>query len=59
MKVVKIVNKNKKYTAKNGKEYAETNYYLVLDNKKYVAIRPSFSKGYTELDTICEIVVNG
>lgn len=59
MKIVKIVNKGDKYVAKNGKEYTRVNYYLVLDNGKYVSIRPSFSKGYTELDSICEVVING
>lgn len=59
MKVVKVVNLDKKYQARNGKEYTQVNYYLVLDNGNYVGIRPSFSKGYTALDSIAEMVKNG
>lgn len=58
VKVVKIVNKGKTYIDEKGKERTSVNYYLVINNC-YVAIRPSFSKGYTQLDTIAEVIVNG
>lgn len=56
IKVVKIVDKTKKYKAKNGKEYTSVNYYVVV-NDKYIAIRPSFKDGYTQLDVIAEEIV--
>lgn len=59
MKLVKLVNKDKKYTDKQGKQHVSVNYYLVLDNNKWVAIRPSFKQGYSFLDAIAEVVKNG
>lgn len=58
LKVVKIVNKDKFYTDGKGKERTSVNYYLVC-NDNYIAFRPSFSKGYYQLDTIAERIVNG
>ena len=46
MKLVKLINKDKKYTDKKGVQHFSINYYLVLDNNKWVAIRPSFKQGY-------------
>lgn len=59
MKLVKIINKDKKYSDKKGNMHVSTNYYLVLDNNKWVAIRPSFKNGYLFLDAVCEVVKNG
>lgn len=60
MKILKIVDKNKKYVSKtNNKEYVSTHYYIVLDNGKYIPIMPTFKQGYAQLDTICETVING
>lgn len=62
IKVVKVVNKDKVYKDKNGKEHTATNYYNVITingNSTWVAIRPSFSKGYNALDMVAEIVLNG
>lgn len=58
LEVVKIVNLDRKYEDKNGKTHASVNYYLVIENT-YVAIRPAFSKGYTQLDLIARVVKNG
>ena len=58
MEIIKIINKSKKYVAKNGREYTQTNYYVKLDNGEYVSIRPSFLKGYTQLDTIAQVIYN-
>lgn len=58
LKVVKIVNLDKKYKDASGKERTSVNYYLVI-NGNFVAIRPAFAKGYTQLDTICETIKNG
>lgn len=58
MKIVKIINQNKKFKAKNGKEYNSVNYYIQLDNLKLVAIRPSFTTGYYYLDSIAEVITN-
>ena len=59
MKLVKLINKDKKYIDKNGKQHISVNYYLVLDNNKWVAIRPSFKQGYAFLDAVSEVVKNG
>ena len=56
MKVIKIVDTTKKYTDAKGKEHCSVNYYIQLDNKQYVAIRPSFSKGYQYLDAVAEVI---
>lgn len=58
LKVVKRVNKAKTYVDEKGKERLSVNYYLVV-NGNYIAIRPSFHKGYYQLDTIAETVING
>lgn len=58
LKVIKIVNKGKTYLDKKGKEHCQINYYLVINNT-WVPIRPSFSKGYTQLDLVAERRVNG
>lgn len=58
IKVVKIVNLDKTYEDEKGKTHASVNYYLVI-NDTYVAIRPSFSKGYTQLDLVATVVKNG
>lgn len=57
LRIVKIVHKNDKYTAKNGKEYTNTNYYLVIGNS-WCAFKPAFSKGYILLDSVAEVVVD-
>lgn len=41
------------YVAKNGKEYPNVNFYVVV-GKKWVAIRPSFKEGYYQLSLIAE-----
>lgn len=58
MKLVKVVNKDKKYLASNGKEYTQCNYYIVLDNNQWLAVKPCFKNEYAKFDTICEIIIN-
>lgn len=57
IEIVKVVNVGDTYTAKNGKQYTNINYYLVV-NGTWVAIRPSFSGGYKTLDVIARKVTN-
>lgn len=59
LKIVKRINKDVRYKAKNGKEYVSTNYYVVLPNGTWVPIQPTFKNGYIQLDTICEKIING
>ena len=54
MKVIK--KQGKAYKNKEGKEAHYYNYFLLLENGKTIAIRPSFSKDYARLDTISEYV---
>ena len=54
MKVIK--KQGKVYKNKEGKESHYYNYFLLLENGKTIAIRPSFSKDYARLDTISEYV---
>lgn len=58
IELVKVVNKDKKYLSSDGKERVSVNYYVVC-NGTYIAVRPSFSKGYYQLDMFCKKVVNG
>lgn len=58
LKIVKVIDHNKVYKDKNNKEHVSVNYYLV-HGSCWIAIRPSFSKGYSQLDVICETVHNG
>ena len=58
LKLVKILNKGKKYLDKNGRERTEVNYYLVA-NGVYIAVKPCFSKGYVQFDMLSELIVNG
>ena len=57
MELVKVI-KNKKYTSANGKEYYQCNFYLVLDNGKWISIKPSFSKNYDVLEVICSKIID-
>lgn len=57
LRIVKKVHKNEKYVAKNGKEYTNVNYYLVIGNS-WLAFKPSFSKGYILLDSVAEVLVD-
>lgn len=59
VKVVKVVDTEKKYLDKKGNEHISVNYYLVLENGEWVAIRPAFGKGYSMLNAICDCVKNG
>ena len=59
MKVVKRVDKQRKYEDKKGKERCSVNYYIVSDNDVWIPVRPVFSKSYTQLDMIAETVING
>lgn len=67
MQIIKVVDNDRKYkktiTDQKGKkvekEYSSINYYIELDNKVWVPIRPSFAKGYAQLDTICVTITNG
>jgi len=56
--VLKIVNKDKKYKADNGKEYCSVNYYIRA-NGNLICIRPSFSKDYSKLDMLAKTIING
>lgn len=61
MKLRKIVNKDKTYLGKNGREYTAVNYYLVVyvnNREKLIPIRPCFSRGYNLLDLFAEVVYN-
>lgn len=44
------------YLAANGKEYNYKNYYLLLDNGRYIAIKPAFVKDYATLALLAEII---
>ena len=55
MKLVKVV-KSSTYVGKNGKEYRNINYYISLDNGKWIPIKPSFPRGYSELDVVAEVI---
>lgn len=52
MKVIKKL--GNAYNDKNGVERHYDNYYLVLDNGEYVAIRCSFKNDYQKLQAIAE-----
>ena len=43
------------YLAKNGKTYNYQNYYLVLPNGRWVAVKCAFKNDYDKLDTIADI----
>lgn len=58
LEIIKIVHKNDKYKAKNGKEYCRVNYYLRF-NGNLICIRPSFAKDYSKLDLLAQVINNG
>lgn len=58
LRVIKRVNLNEKYEDKQGKSHCSVDYYLSINNQ-WVAIRPAFSKGYTQLDMVALVVKNG
>ena len=55
---MKLVVKTSKetYLSANGKEYNYKNYYLLLDNGRYIAIKPAFVKDYANLALLAEII---
>ena len=57
MKIIKVISE-KTYEAENGKTYHYQNYFIVLQNGKRIAIRPSFSKDYATLDAVAELIDN-
>lgn len=58
LELLKIVNKDKKYKAKNGKEYTQVNYYLRF-NGNLITIKPCFANDFAKLDMIASTIVNG
>lgn len=58
LKVVKVINNDKKYKDSKGNEHTSVNYYLV-SGSCWISIRPSFSKGYGQLDVLAEVRKNG
>lgn len=61
MKIIKVIS-NKTYEWKDKSGNVKTayyeNYYLELDNKKWIAIRPSFVSDYDTLDAVATVVDN-
>ena len=55
MKIVKIIS-NKTYIGNDGNTYHYNNYAILLDNGKKIQIRPAFSKDYTILNAIAELI---
>lgn len=58
LKVVKVINLDKVYTDKDGKQHTSVNYYLV-NGECWIPIRPSFAKGYGQLDVLADVVRQG
>lgn len=59
LKILKRVDKDKKYKGSDGKEHTSVNYYIVTDNDVWIPFRPVFSKSYAQLDVLCETLING
>ena len=57
MKVIKIIDKNKSFTTKNGKEKPSSYFVIEHDNGKRTAIKPLYNDGYKALDFDCTIEV--
>ncbi|HKM40263.1 MAG TPA: hypothetical protein VJZ99_00030 [Patescibacteria group bacterium] len=55
MKIVKIIS-NKTYIGKDGNTYHYNNYAILLDNGRQIQIRPAFTKDYTILNAIAELI---
>lgn len=58
LEIVKVLDYTKKYKDSKGKEHISVNYYVVSGNA-WVAIRPSFAKGYIQLDCLARVIKNG
>lgn len=61
MKIIKVItNKTYEWKGKDGNSRVANyeNYFLELDNKKWVAIKPSFASDYAILDIIAVVVDN-
>jgi len=55
MKLIKIIS-DKTYIGQDGNTYHYNNYAILLDNGKKIPIRPAFSKDYTILNAIAELI---
>ena len=55
MKLIKIIS-DKTYIGQDGNTYYYNNYAILLDNGKKILIRPAFSKDYTILNAIAELI---
>lgn len=54
MRLVKIIDKNKKFMDKNGKERDSVSFYAEADNGYRVMIRPVFSNDYSKLSVLAD-----
>lgn len=54
VKLKRVVNTQKTYVGSDKKEHYESRFYLVLENGKYVSIRPCFNNDYSVLTLIAD-----
>ena len=57
MKLVKIIDKTKKFTDKNGNERDSVSFYVEAENGYRVLVRTVFSTDYSKLSVLADSVV--
>lgn len=57
MKLIKVIRKET-YKGINGKNYNYKNYYIELNNGKFIAIKPTFKQDYKTLEILSETIDN-
>lgn len=49
---VNVISTKHQYKGKDGSDKVCLNFYLILENGKSIAIKPTFSQGYAQLSLI-------
>ena len=55
MKLVKIIDTERKFKDKNGNEHVSTQYKIILENGNAIFIKPVFANDYRALDIVSEV----
>lgn len=63
MKLVKVINYEKKWKGKDGRERPSVNFYFCYENdageEKYICVKPHFKNDIYRMNALASVVVKG